>query len=487
MRYDSYRPILYAYSNTPIEPEFKTLSDMVARFHLPLEPDNDLEPSDALASIYFPVQEIFLSTELLREQQLEHLALYQDVVAGRKGWQSFFEFQIKPGKAQQASQAPKRKKPRPRTEVYNGIGPASGKHKEGRSSHEGHLARSNGSQLGLENGPRVITQESAVTSVTQETSPRRPSSVGLETSVSAPKSYSFKGGGEDVSCHLSKKRICLLEASPVRESLCYNWSWAKTFSTLPRGIVSSCFSFSSLCVCGPLNEKSTYLDPDEKTHPLGPIHADNGPTPSHTDSHLSPNQPPEMELPMYCGISNPADSVQVMSPSNIASLYSGADTCSLNSSVMMDNQSLSRSDQCLLLGDHLGMGSQMDDQWQGSMSSRDIWANATEALEVILRADLKPPQLPIMDPKWKPPRPGSNISAKNIAAIMDGTLSFPFRIIQFIEFRDAFAYGRHSERITDVLHGISHVYHMLRQLFTGHPKQRALFQKAKEVFLPSNG
>ena len=38
MQYDSHRPILYAYSNTPIEPEFKTLSDMVGRFHLPLEP-----------------------------------------------------------------------------------------------------------------------------------------------------------------------------------------------------------------------------------------------------------------------------------------------------------------------------------------------------------------------------------------------------------------------------------------------------------------
>ena len=428
----------------------------------------------------------------MREQQLEHLArlerLYQDVVAGKKGWRSFFEFQNKPGKAQQARQAPKRKKPRLRTEFHNGIGSASGERKGGRSSHDDHLARRKRSQLGLEKGPRVITQESALTSVVRETSPRRPS-VGLETAVFTPEPYSFKGQGEDVSCHLSKK------ASPARESLCSKWSWAKAFSTLPRGVTSCYFSFSSLCLCGPLNEKSTYLDPDEKTQPLGPIHAENCPTPSQTDYQPSTNQLPEMELPMKYGIPKAAGGVQIMPPTNSDSLYSGVDTCSLNSFSMMDNQSLSCSDQCLLTGHH---------RWQGSISSRDICAkedvgglditlslpgvqSATKALEVILRADPKPPQLPIVDLEWKPPGTDSNSSAKTVAAIMDGTLSFPFRIIQFVEFRDAFAYGRYSERIIDVLYGISYVYYMLRQLFTEHPEQRAVFQKAKKVFLPSNG
>jgi hypothetical protein len=72
------------------------------------------------------------------------------------------------------------------------------------------------------------------------------------------------------------------------------------------------------------------------------------------------------------------------------------------------------------------------------------------------------------------------MTAEDIAATIDATFSYPFYLVPFTECRSG-ACGHPSELVNDVLDGISHAYHKLRQLFVEEPKQRALYEDAKKV------
>lgn len=119
----------------------------------------------------------------------------------------------------------------------------------------------------------------------------------------------------------------------------------------------------------------------------------------------------------------------------------------------------------------------------GSLLTPRVVGVPPSSTDLIRKFGLDLPELPIMDQHWSPPCPESNNTSRAIAAIMDETLYFPFRLIPFAVLRDAAAHGNYTDLFMDLLNGITHVYNELCKLFIKYPKQRRLYEEAKTVFL----
>jgi hypothetical protein len=289
----------------------------------------------------------------------------------------------------------------------------------------------------------------------------------------------------------------------------------------------------SFCLCGSSDRKYLCSDLEDKAYLSGPVNTKDALTQSRTNSSLSLNQLPKMGSSVDSFISSLEEVIRSMpSSAGNGSLHPGVDTCSSDSSNLGDNLSLSLSNYHLSPSHHPGMRPQIGDSLQTSISSMEIWVKGIlstpseinncylplilmqgpcqilskrwspafdaiwrslpshcksahpspidKAIDVMRHIDPPLPHLPIMDPQWKPPRPDSNRTATYIAATMDGYLYFPFYLIPFAEFRRHIC-GEPSVLVLDVLDGISHIYNELRQLFTEHPEQRAVYEEAKKV------
>lgn len=300
--------------------------------------------------------------------------------------------------------------------------------------------------------------------------------------------------GAEIDCDHSKKRVCPSQVTSIKAAFhqkrILHGQWVTATSIPQLGLAYLWSVLPSLCLCGMLSNKPR-SGLDERTHLLGSTCAERATTLCRTDTLTSLNARPVVDS-VGCDTISMLESTPhiVASPQDSNILRS-----SLYSCVICETELIPPPPDYIVLV--LMQGSpkmrralaqirlpEWDETWTAVASSikgQYRASNLDKPINDIQQFDPDLPDLPIMDLNWSPPRPYYNKRA--IAAIIDETLYFPFRLIPFAVFRDAAAYGHYTDLFMDVLNGITHVYNELCKLFIEYPEQRGVYEEAKTVFL----
>jgi hypothetical protein len=382
------------------------------------------------------------------------------------------------------------------------------------------VTASNPRHFDPEKGLQVNTRDNTATRISGETGLRPLSAMVLDLVVRFFSTEAYKEWASAFKSHCSK-RACF--SVPRQRGLA-------VWRLLP-----------SLCLCGSSDRKSLCSDSEDKAYLSGPVNARDSRTPSRTNSSLSLNQLPAMGSSVDYFVSSLEGTIHsILYSADSEPSYPSVNTCSSGSFNARDKLSLSLSSDRLPPNLRPGTWPEREDSLETSISSMETWVKEVlskpsetndcyiplllmqgpaqnrsvfaetlsrrwsptfdtiwtslsskskaahptsldKARDVMRHIDPPVPHLPIMDPQWSPPGSDSNMTAEDVAATTDATFSYPFHLVPFPVFGRG-ACGHPSELVNDVLDGISHAYHKLRQLFTEQPKQRALYEDAKKVF-----
>lgn len=301
---------------------------------------------------------------------------------------------------------------------------------------------------------------------------------------------SHSGFEAKFNCSHSRKRTGVPQVTSMRAASYLRRPWqAATAIPIPRLRLAYLWHLiTSLCLCSMLSNKSR-SGLDETTRLLDTMCAERATNRCRTDAYTSLTQQPVMNSADCENISMLGGGSHMVASSRDSSIFGS----SIGRCVVCMTELMPLPPGYIVLAGMQGSPAmrralarirqpELDQTWMAVASSIKA-ANLDKPTEIIRYLDQDLPALPIMDHEWSPPHPECNKTSRAIAAIMDETLYFPFRLIPFAVLRDAAAYGNYTDLFTDLLRGITHVYNELCRLFIKYPKLRGLYEEAKTVFL----
>jgi hypothetical protein len=287
----------------------------------------------------------------------------------------------------------------------------------------------------LESGLQVNTKESPVMSDPEEKRHRLPFSVDLKSVISSSK-----------SCKSWKDKIRTCSFEVRRAGASYNripnWKWDNLFSIPRRVLAYLWFLVSSLCLYDFWNDKPFSSDPDEHLYLLDLTYTEHASALANKILSALPEANGRHVLLLTQG----PPKVQMASAKILLHQWS------------------------------LGYGQISSGNADHQLKLSDL----NEPEDLIRQIGPELPQLPLMDPRWSPPGPDSNMTTKEIAGTIDSVMSLPFYLIPFAEFR-LVAYGHDSELVGDVLNGIFNARCKLCQLLVQYPELRRIYTEVKKV------